>query len=368
MNSFGKLFKITTFGESHGTALGVVIDGCPAGLELDLELIKLEMDRRRPGQSKLVSPRKESDQFEVLSGIFEGKTTGMPLCLVVYNHDAKSKDYNEIKDVFRPGHADFGYYAKYRHRDYRGGGRSSARETVGRVLGGAVARQLISKHGIKVVGGVSQIGNVKAINKDFSLCYTNELNCIDADLIEAMRQEVEKARKDRDSVGGMIELQAYGVPVGLGEPVFDKLDAVIAGAMMSLPAVKGVEIGEGLNVASKRGTEINDQFFSDGFKTNYHGGILGGISTGAPIVVRFAVKPTSSIPQEKKSIDVNMQEVTVATYGRHDPCVAIRAVPIAEAMLCLVLADALLIDLAWKASREPFSPISSIKYGLKGEY
>lgn len=366
-NSIGTLFRVTTYGESHGQALGVVIDGCPAGLALDTALISRELERRRPGQSRLVSPRQESDEFEIISGLFEGKTTGMPLMIMVTNKDVKSKDYAQLKDVFRPGHADFSYFAKYRHRDYRGGGRSSARETLGRVIAGAVAKQLLSlAAGISFQGGVAQVGAVKAKRYDWDQVEENELRCVDPDMIEAMREEVVTSRKERDSVGGIVEVRALGVPPGLGEPVFGKLDAAIAGAMLSIPAVKGVEIGAGFSCAAMKGSEMQDEMFVDGFHSNNHGGILGGISSGAPIVVRIAVKPTSSIPQEKQSLNVEFEPVEVSTKGRHDPCVALRAVPIAEAMLALVLVDYYLQDAAQREVRKEFSPVTPITYGLAG--
>lgn len=362
-NTFGHLFRITTFGESHGEALGVIVDGCPAGLPLDLPAVQAELDRRRPGQSTLVSPRRETDEVKVLSGLFEGKTTGMPIAAVVFNHDVKSKDYSAIKDLFRPGHADFSYFAKYGHRDYRGGGRSSARETIGRVIGGAIAKQILARIGLTFRGGVIQVGNVRARRYDWAQVESNELRSVDPDVVEDMRREIETARKDRDSVGGIIEIQADGVPTGLGEPVFAKLDAAIAYAIMSIPAVKGVEIGAGFRAAALRGSQMNDELFVDGFRKNDHGGILGGISSGAPIVVRAVVKPTSSIPREQQTIDTSFRPQPISTKGRHDPCVALRAVPIAEAMLALVLVDHWLQDLAGRSAREPNS-IERITYGL----
>ncbi len=364
-NTFGTLFRVTTFGESHGPALGCVIDGCPAGFELNLAQILSELDRRKPGQSKLVSPRKETDEFEILSGIFEGKTTGSPIAAVIHNRDVKSKDYEAIKNLFRPGHADFTYFAKYGHRDYRGGGRSSARETAARVLAGAIAKQLLASVGISFHGGVVQVGSVTATKREWGHVEANEVKSPDPDVVAAMREAIEKARKDRDSLGGVIEVVAVGVPPGLGEPVFEKLDGVIALALMSIPAVKGVEIGAGFASAAMRGSEMNDRFYKDGFHTNNHGGILGGISSGAPIVARMVVKPTSSIPQELKTVDTDFKTQTITTLGRHDPCVAIRAVPIAEAMLALVLVDYWLQDLAAKAARSTFSEVKTPRYGLK---
>lgn len=360
-SSFGKLFKITTFGESHGPALGVIVDGCPSGLELDLDLIRKDLDRRKPGQSKLVTPRKENDDFEILSGVFEGKTTGVPICFLIRNTNAKSKDYSEIKDLFRPGHADFTYHAKYRHRDYRGGGRSSARETAARVAAGAIAKQLLSTIGVTFKGGVVRIGSVVAKKRDFTL--VNDLNCVDPDVVEAMEKEVSTARKERDSVGAEVEVIAENLPIGLGEPIFGKIDAAIAAAMLSIPAVKGVEFGLGFEIAKKRGTEVNDRMREDGFVSNNHGGVLGGLTSSAPLVVRIALKPTSSIPQDIESVDKNLENKMISTRGRHDPCVGIRAVPIAEAMLALVLVDYWLQDLATKKAQENFFPIDPIKYG-----
>ena len=364
-NSFGTLFRVTTWGESHGPALGVVIDGCPAGLKLDIDGINYELQRRRPGQSTLVSPRKEGDEFEILSGLFEGLTTGAPLSFLIRNEDVKSKDYEAIKNIFRPGHADFSYFAKYGHRDYRGGGRSSARETVGRVIGGAVAKQILGYDGITVRGAVLQIGKVKATQHNWEQVENNEVRSLDGAVVAQMVSEIETARKAKDSVGGIVEIQALGVKPGLGEPVFDKLEALLAYALMSIPAVKGVEIGAGFSSAEMRGSELNDQFYPDGFRKNDHGGILGGISSGAPIVARFVVKPTASIPMEQDTIDSELKAQRIVTRGRHDPCVAMRAVPIGEAMVALVLVDLWLQNLAVKGVREFFAPQKSITYGMK---
>jgi chorismate synthase len=364
-NTANTLFRVTTFGESHGPALGVVIDGCPAGLRLDMAAITAELDRRRPGQSKVVTQRQETDEFELLSGTFDGVTTGTPLAFLIRNLDQRSKDYDAIKDSFRPGHADFTYFAKYGIRDYRGGGRASARETAARVLAGAVAKQLLGAHGITFVGGLVQLGGVRATARDWDFVSQNDLNCTDAAALEAMFAELDAVRKDRDSIGGVVEVQALGVPPGLGEPVFAKLDASIGAAMFSIPAVKAVEIGLGAETAARRGSEVNDEMFPDGFGSNAHGGVLGGISSGAPIVVRLSLKPTSSIPREKNSVNERFEEIQVLTKGRHDPCVAIRAVPIAEAMLALVVIDAFMQQLAQDALRAPFSPHSLPQYGLR---
>ena len=364
-NTIGTVLRVTTFGESHGRAVGVVIDGFPADFEIDEAGIHHELQRRRPGQSPLVTQRQEKEQFEIFSGVYEGKTTGTPIMIMVFNEDTRSKDYSNIKELFRPGHADFTYFAKYGHRDYRGGGRASARESVGRVIAGALAKQLLTKFDISILGGVVQIGHIRAQKYVWEQVELNELRSVDPDTVQDMRQEVEQARKDRDSVGGIIEVVAQGVPPGLGEPVFGKLDAAIVGALMSLPAVKGVEIGAGFAAAAMRGSEMNDEMNVDGFSSNNHGGILGGISSGAPIVARVVVKPTSSLPREQKTLDTNFQPQTITTKGRHDPCVAIRGVPMAEAMLALVLGDALLQDLATRGAREAYSPRPYLKLGQK---
>lgn len=345
-NTFGSLFKISTFGESHGEALGVVIDGCPAGLDLDLNFISNELKRRKPGQSKLVTPRNESDEFEILSGVFEGKTTGTPIGTIFRNADVKSKDYEAIKDVFRPGHADFTYFKKYSHRDYRGGGRSSARETISRVFAGAVAKQILKHVGVEFKGALVQVGHVRAEKREWDYVETNPVRSPDPDQTEAMIGLIEDRRKERESVGGVVEVRACGVPIGLGEPVFSKLSALIGGAMFSIPAVKGVEIGDGFSLVEKPGSESNDEMTEEGFKSNHHGGVLGGLSSGEEIVVRLAIKPTSSLPKEQDSINKEGGVVKVVTKGRHDPCVAIRAVPIAEAMLALVLVNLWMEDRA----------------------
>ncbi len=361
-NTFGTVLRVTTFGESHGRAVGVVVDGFPADFALDLAAIQHEMDRRRPGQSALVSQRKEGDMVEIFSGVFEGKTIGTPLMALVFNTDMRPRDYGELARLFRPGHADFTYFAKYGHRDHRGGGRASVRESVGRVFAGALAKQLLAHFGMTIRGGVTQVGTVRASQRVWDAVEDNELRSLDPDSVAAMRAEVEQARKERDSVGGVIEVMAEGVPPGLGEPVFGKLDAEIAAAVMSIPAVKGVEFGAGFAAASMRGSQMNDEMSPTGFVTNHHGGTLGGISSGAPIVVRLVVKPTSSIPQAKRTIDANFQPRTVATRGRHDPCVAIRGVPIAEAMVALVLADSVLQDSATRGARDYFSPREYMDY------
>ncbi|MEK7286538.1 MAG: chorismate synthase [Nitrospirota bacterium] len=338
-NSFGQIFRLTTFGESHGIALGAIVDGCPAGLPLSTEEIQKDLDRRRPGQSRFVSQRKESDTVEILSGLFEGKTTGTPIALIIYNEDAKSRDYETIKDLFRPGHADYTYFKKYGIRDYRGSGRASARETVARVAAGAIARKLLAQQTVEIIGYVTQIGQVIATKRDFSQISENPFFCPDPDVVPEMEEIVKKVLSEKDSIGAKIEVIAKGVPVGLGEPVFDKLDAALACAMMSINAVKGVEIGDGFDVVNLRGSQNADSITPTGFLSNHAGGILGGISNGDEIVVRIAVKPTSSIALEQDTIDIHGNPAKIATKGRHDACVGIRAVPIAEAMMALVLAD-----------------------------
>jgi len=341
-NTFGKIFKVTTFGESHGVALGGIIDGCPSGLTLDFEQIQKELDRRKPGQSKIVTQRKESDKVEFLSGIFKGITTGTPIGFIIQNENQKSEDYSHIKDIFRPSHADFTYQKKYGIRDYRGGGRSSARETVSRVVAGAIAKQLISD--IKINAFVSSVGEI-FINKpyqelDFSLTETNDVRCPDLATALKMENLIKKIKKQGDTIGGTITCVAQNVPIGLGEPVFDKLQAVLANAMLSINAAKGFEYGSGFCGAKMKGSEHNDLFNSDGTtKTNLSGGIQGGISNGMDIYFRVAFKPVPTILQKQTTIDKNSNLVEMQGKGRHDPCVLPRAVPIVEAMTALVLAD-----------------------------
>ena len=322
MNTFGRNFRVTTFGESHGRALGAVIDGCPPGIPLDLTDIQPLLDRRRPGTSPLSSPRQEADKVEILSGVFEGKTTGTPIAMIVRNRDTRSEDYEELSTVFRPGHADFTYHAKYGIRDHRGGGRSSGRETVGRVAAGALAMKYLTMHGITVAGRIVSVhGRTEPA---------------------AIESAILAAKDAGDSVGGIAEIVAKGCPAGLGDPVFLKLDAAIAGAMMGIGAVKGVGIGDGFSVAGKFGSENNDPMTKDGFLTNHAGGILGGISSGQDIVVQIAVKPTPSIAKTQKTRDIRGNVVDISAGGRHDPCILPRIIPVAEAMLALVLADCLL--------------------------
>jgi chorismate synthase len=348
MNSYGKLFRITTFGESHGTAVGVIIDGCPAGLAIDLDLIQAELDRRRPGQSKITTQRQEDDKVQVLAGIFEGKSQGTPIALVVFNEDQRSKDYSHIADKFRPSHADYTYQMKYGTRDYRGGGRSSARETLARVAAGAVAKQFLASLGIKITAYVSQVGDLKLDSDyskfDFREIENNIVRCPDPFMAEQMIALIDETRKERDTIGGIVTCVAQGVPVGLGEPAFDKLHAELGKAMLSINAVKGFEYGSGFEGIKMYGSQHNDIFYTDDqgkvrTKTNYSGGIQGGISNGEDIYFRVAFKPVATIMQDQESLNEAGESVTVSGKGRHDPCVVPRAVPIVEAMAALVLAD-----------------------------
>ncbi|MGP0630233.1 chorismate synthase [Nitrospina sp. 32_T5] len=345
-NTFGQLFRISTWGESHGESIGVVIDGCPAGLPITAEEIQKELDRRRTGQSKVTTTRKEPDQIRILSGVFQGKTTGTPLAMMVENADADSSKYELIKHLYRPGHADFTYDKKYGFRDYRGGGRSSARETVGRVAAGAIAKKLLARHKIKVFAYTRQIGDLVMQSFSQREIENNIVRCPDKKMAERMVEAILQARKDGDSLGGVIEVVAKGVPAGLGEPVFDRLDADLAKGLMSLPAVKGVEVGIGFEAARLRGSEANDVFIAKNgkitTKTNNAGGVLGGISNGHDIVLRMVVKPTSSINREQDTVTQKGRKAKIRVEGRHDPCVAPRAVPMAEAMVALVLIDHLL--------------------------
>jgi chorismate synthase len=346
-NTFGKAFRITTFGESHGVALGVVIDGCPAGLAIDEGEIQVELDRRKPGQSSMTTQRKEGDRVEILSGVFEGKTTGTPIGMVIRNEDQRSKDYDKLKEVFRPGHADFTYLAKYGHRDHRGGGRSSARETAARVAAGAVAKKLLATAGVDVYASVVELGGIKAESFIREEIERNPFRTADPAMVPKLEKLLQELKKAGDTAGGLIEGVALNVPAGWGEPVFDKLDAVLAYALMGINAVKGVEIGDGFGSAAKRGSENNDPFVPDGkggavTETNRAGGMLGGISNGMPLVTRTAFKPTASIHKEQSTVNTAGEVVPLVVGGRHDPTVLPRAVPIVEAMMALVLADFML--------------------------
>ena len=347
-NSIGKLFSFTTWGESHGKAIGCIIDGVPSKIKLEENDIQPFLNKRKPGQSKYTTQRKEDDKVEILSGVFEGITTGHPISLIIHNSDQKSKDYSEIKDKFRPGHADYTYWKKYGIRDYRGGGRSSARETAMRVAAGAIARKIISQkigNEAKITGALIQIGNSKINygNWDEKYISENEFFCPDKQIISKWKNLIDSARKNGSSLGAIIEIRASGIPAGLGEPIYDKLDSDIAKALMTINAVKGVEIGNGFNSVNENGkTNVDEMIIKDGkpsFLSNNNGGILGGISSGQEIISRFVVKPTSSIISERKTIDINLQETSISTKGRHDPCVGIRAVPVGEAMLATTIAD-----------------------------
>ncbi|GAB1482229.1 chorismate synthase [Treponema sp.] len=338
-SSFGTLFRISTFGESHGGAVGVVIDGATPGVELSEEDIQVQLDRRKGGQSTASTPRAEADRASILSGVFEGKTTGTPILIILYNKDAQSSAYNEVKDLFRPGHADYSYLAKYGIRDWRGSGRASGRETAGRVAAGAVARKLLAARGVSVLAYTVKAAGIECEGFDPEAIEKNGLRACDAEAAVRMMAEVEKAKEANDSVGGIVECRITGVPAGLGEPVFDKLDAEFAKAMLSIGAVKGIEFGMGFAAADLRGSQHNDWMDSKGFITNNAGGILGGISSGADILFRIVVKPTSSIASVQKSINLVGEEVEVRTEGRHDVCICPRIVPVVEAMSCLVLED-----------------------------
>ena len=339
-NSFGKLFTVTSFGESHGAALGCIIDGCPPGLELSEADMQRDLDRRKPGTSRHTTQRREADEVKILSGVFEGKTTGTPIGLVIENTDQRSKDYSKIAEQFRPAHADYTYMHKYGVRDYRGGGRSSARETAMRVAAGAVARKFLEQRlGITIRGYLSQLGPIRIEKIEWDQVHQNPFFCPDADKVPEMEAYMDALRKEGNSIGARINVVAEGVPPGLGEPIFDRLDADLAHALMSINAVKGVEIGAGFGCVDQKGTEHRDELTPEGFLSNHAGGVLGGISSGQPILASIALKPTSSLRLPGRSIDVHGDPVEVITTGRHDPCVGIRATPIAEAMMAIVLMD-----------------------------
>jgi len=341
-NTFGKVFQITTWGESHGTAVGVTIDGCPPGLALREEDIQADLDRRRPGTGGAASPRKEPDRVQILSGTFEGKTTGTPITLVIFNKDAHSKSYDHLKEIFRPGHGDYTYLKKYGIRDHRGGGRSSARETAARVAAGAVARKLLSLHGITVRACTVALGGIVAEKRDMAEREKNRFFCPDAAAAKRMEARVEEVKKEGDSLGGIVEVRASGCPAGLGEPVFDKLDAELARALMSIGAVKAVEIGDGFAAAGLLGSQNNDPLTPEGFASNHAGGILAGISNGDDVVARAAVKPIPSIAKEQRTVNLQNEPVSVRIGGRHDISAIPRIIPVCEAMVALTLADHLL--------------------------
>lgn len=339
-NTFGKLFTVTTFGESHGLGLGAIVDGCPPGMDLSELDLQLDLDRRKPGTSRYTTARREPDQVKIMSGVFEGKTTGTPIGLVIENTDQRSKDYGNIAQSFRPGHADYTYTQKYGLRDYRGGGRSSARETAMRVAAGAIAKKFLKeKLGITIKGCVTQIADVKAEQYDWDIVNSNPFFFPDETKLEQLDEVLRTIIREKDSIGAKLTVIAENVPVGLGEPIFDRLDADIAHALMSINAVKGVEIGDGFEVVNQKGSQHRDEITPQGFSTNHAGGVLGGISSGQPIVAHIALKPTSSIGVSGKTIDDKGHAAEIITKGRHDPCVGIRAVPIAEAMLALTLMD-----------------------------
>jgi chorismate synthase len=357
-NSFGRVFRITTWGESHGPALGVVLDGCPAGVPLSNEIVQAELDRRRVGQSKVTSPRQERDRVEILSGVWDGTTTGVPISMITYNKDADSSKYDLIRDLYRPGHADYTYDAKWGIRDHRGGGRSSARETWGRVAAGAVARQMLSTAGIDVYAYTVQIGDIQSETFDRNEIERNLVRAADPAAADKMVAAIERIKSEKNSLGGTVEVVAEGVPPGLGDPMYGKLDALIGYAMMSIHATKGVEIGRGFESVTSTGYENNDWLYADDSgrirtRTNNAGGMLGGISNGEPVVARVGIKPTSSVAQEQETVDVDGNSRTIIVEGRHDPCVVPRAVPVVEAMMLLVLADAWLMGrlnrVAWEA-------------------
>lgn len=350
-NTFGVLFRVTTWGESHGEALGAVVDGCPPNIDLTGEDIQRDLNRRRPGAVTLTSQRGEADGVEILSGVLEGKTTGTPISLLIQNRDVDSASYEELRDVFRPGHGDFTYFKKYGIRDHRGGGRASGRETAARVAAGAVARKVIAREGIAVLGFTAEIGGVAIETFSAEAIQKSDLLCPDAVAAGKMRGKLDLARKEGDSLGGVVEIRVKGCPPGLGEPVFDKIDGELARALMSIGTVKGVEIGAGFRSARMKGSECNDPIGPEGFRTNHAGGVLAGISTGAEIVIRAACKPIPSIRMEQDTIDLQGKPRKISVEGRHDVCVIPRVIPVCEAMVCLVLADHLLRQRAVRENR-----------------
>ncbi len=356
-NTFGRIFTVTTFGESHGPAIGCIVDGCPPGMDLSEVDIQGDLDRRRPGRNRHTTQRNEPDQVKILSGVFEGKTTGTPIGLLVENKDQRSKDYGDIKDKFRPGHADYTYQQKYGIRDYRGGGRSSARETTMRVAAGAIAKKyLFERLGIEVRGYLSQLGSIELAAKDFTTIDDNAFFCADPERVEELDKFMDELREQGDSIGAKISVLANNMPPGLGEPVFDKLGADIAHGLMSINAVKGIEIGAGFAAIKQRGSEHRDEMSADGFSKNDAGGTLGGISSGQDLLASIALKPTSSVAVKGKTIDKTGKDTEIVTKGRHDPCVGLRATPIAEAMVALVIMDHYLRNRAQNADVESVTP------------
>ncbi|AXX92989.1 chorismate synthase [Malaciobacter molluscorum LMG 25693] len=346
MNSFGHRFRFTTFGESHGKALGCVVDGVPAGIKIDEQFIQDEMNRRKPGQNKFATTRKESDNIEILSGVFEGFTTGTPISMIIFNENQKSRDYANVKDLFRPGHADFTYFHKYGIRDYRGGGRSSARETAARVAAGAIAKLLLKELNIEVQSGICEIDGIKALSHDFTNVQSSEIYALDKAVEEKQKEAILNAKNSHNSVGGVALINVKNCPVGLGEPLYFKLDSQIANAMMSINAVKAIEIGNGFDSVKTKGNENNDEIRANGFKSNHSGGMLGGISNGDEINFKVYFKPTPSIFIKQETIDIYNNEVDCELKGRHDPCVAVRGSVVAEAMTALVVADMLLLNMS----------------------
>ena len=345
MNSFGQKLRFSTFGESHGKALGCLLDGVPAGLKIDEEYIQSELDRRKPGKSEFETARKEADKVEILSGVFEGLSTGTPIAMIIYNTNQKSKDYTNIKDVFRPGHADFTYFNKYGIRDYRGGGRSSARETAARVAAGAIAKLMLKELNISVMSGISEVAGVKSETFDYEYAKTSIIYSLDSKAEEAQKEVILKAKNEHDSVGGVSRVLVKGMPVGLGQPLYYKLDAILADAMMGINAVKAIEIGDGILSSNLLGSQNNDEIRANGFETNHSGGILGGISNGEDIVMNVYFKPTPSIFKEQHTVTTTNEEVDFSLKGRHDPCVAIRGTVVCESMAALVIADMLLLNM-----------------------
>jgi chorismate synthase len=351
MNRFGQRFSITTFGESHGKAIGCIVDGVPAGLKIDLNFIQSELDRRRPGKSKLETARKEADRVEILSGTFDGVSTGTPICMIIYNSDQRSRDYENVKNIFRPSHADFTYFYKYDGiRDYRGGGRSSARETASRVAGGAIAKLLLKRVGVEILSGVLEVGGVRAKEIDFEYAKRSKLFSLDKNIEKLQEEVILRAKNSHDSVGGVVLTVARGVPKGLGEPIYYKLDALLASAMMSINGAKAVEIGNGVEATKLLGSQNNDEITPDGFKSNNSGGVLGGISNGDEIIIKTHFKPTPSIFQPQKTITTSNEPTICNLKGRHDPCIAIRGSVVCEAMMALVLADMLLLNMGRRVS------------------
>jgi chorismate synthase len=346
MNSFGQKFRFSTFGESHGNALGCIVDGVPAGIKIDEKFIQSEMDRRKPGKNEFATARKEGDKVEILSGVFEGQTTGTPIAMVIFNENQKSKDYTNIKDLFRPGHADFTYFHKYGIRDYRGGGRSSARETAARVAAGAIAKLLLSELNIEVRSGIYAIDGIESSTFDFDYAKTSDIYSLDKNKEDFQKEAILKAKNSHNSVGGVALVNVKNAPIGLGEPLYYRLDAQIAAAMMGINAVKAVEIGDGIDASKVKGYDNNDQIDANGFKTNHSGGILGGISNGDDINVKVYFKATPSIFIKQESIDIYNNEVSCELKGRHDPCVAVRGSIVAESMMAIVIADMLMLNMS----------------------